>query len=153
MYTDDWQTWTIGAEDPNSLCTYDASDEDTVYDVSAVTDLGGDADGWITRDGALLVIEDVHAKWQDLALWHYDEDELEDAGLSEADTETVLEYAVDPEIRDCNTECVCAEPYPSEATVNTIRTWTMISLILVTIVLVIAASIFGGFTVSSVTEV
>lgn len=118
-----------------------------------MTALGGDADGWITRDGAIKVIGSVHEKWLNLALWHYDEDELEDAELPEADVEKVLEYAVDPEIRDCNTECVCAEPFPSEDTINSVKRWALISLVLVTVALVIAASIFGGFTVSSVTEV
>jgi len=37
---------------------------------------------------------------------------LEDADAA-VQTE-VVKYEVDPEIRDCNTECMCAMPYPSD---------------------------------------
>lgn len=97
LYKESYTTWTVTTTNPNNsananpngTCTYDSSKHDTMRDVSAVTELDGDADGWISPQGAGLVIKSVHEKWLSLALLHYDEDELEE--LSADDQTIVLE--------------------------------------------------------------
>jgi len=153
LYKESYTTWTITLTDPNNAananpnttCVYDATKHDTIKDVSAITELDGDADGWISPAGAEKVIESVHEKWVNLALLHYDEDELEE--LDSATQDTVMEYAVDPEIRDCNTECMCATPYPSDTQKAYINNIVYIFCGIITIILFFAANATGGLLI------